>query len=549
MLQAFIRRLLLLFTAICGLSFGLILVHSLVEPTGFHKPLAGLGAALAFLVLLINWSVMVKTDDYLVPFHAFLYFIFAIVVAWSAAGLAFFFFYLSDDYPFSFLLFFGLIPIALALLFGLIAYIRIKEAASLPIEYQPSAERTIWSGILPPIFSILILSAAVFLLVRTIQEINFTSQFDTSMAKVAEKTLLTTDKQTAQAEESLSLARRLQAQNHYRRSHDEFVRAGSLGNVEANYELGLIYQGDGFYHDFDKAVEHLELAAEQDHTEALYLLGRAYRHGELGLTRDPARAVRYLEKAGKQGQPEAQKQLANIYNRGESGEPDGEKAIFWFRKAAEQGDAVAQNDLGILLVNGTAPEEGIEWLIKAADQDVTVAEFNLANAYSQGDLVEKDQERAFYYYSRLAEKRLPFGFRMVGLHLLTGEGVEKDPTAAFESFWQGAARGDVESTYYVGYCYLNGIGVTLNTSEALIRIESAALQRHPPAQLLLGQIYLEGDIILEDKVEAAKWLILASDNGSEEARLLIESLTPNLTREELGQANHLATALQAEDID
>ncbi|MBR5681173.1 MAG: sel1 repeat family protein, partial [Clostridia bacterium] len=58
------------------------------------------------------------------------------------------------------------------------------------------------------------------------------------------------------------------------------------------------------------------------------------------------------------------------------------------QKAAEQGDAEAQNDLGHCYVIGDGVEkdekEAVKWFRKAAEQGVAGAQFNLAQCYERG---------------------------------------------------------------------------------------------------------------------------------------------------------------------
>jgi TPR repeat protein len=54
-----------------------------------------------------------------------------------------------------------------------------------------------------------------------------------------------------------------------------------------------------------KAIEWLQKAAAQQHTEALYDLGIMYRDGE-GVTKDTMKAIELFKKAASQGHVKAQ---------------------------------------------------------------------------------------------------------------------------------------------------------------------------------------------------------------------------------------------------
>jgi len=61
-----------------------------------------------------------------------------------------------------------------------------------------------------------------------------------------------------------------------------------------------------------------------------------------------------------------------MYAEGEGVAQDDTEALEWFRKAAEQGDAGAQFNLGMMYAEGEGIEqdnaEAVKWLRKAAEQ-------------------------------------------------------------------------------------------------------------------------------------------------------------------------------------
>ena len=67
---------------------------------------------------------------------------------------------------------------------------------------------------------------------------------------------------------------------------------------------------------------------------------------------DKAEAVRWYRSAAKQGHAVAQDNLALFYARGQGVPQDYAQAVVWYRKAAEQGYASAQNTLGDMYREG-----------------------------------------------------------------------------------------------------------------------------------------------------------------------------------------------------
>jgi TPR repeat protein len=69
-----------------------------------------------------------------------------------------------------------------------------------------------------------------------------------------------------------------------------------------------------------------------------------YANGE-GVPKDAAKAVEWYRKAAEQGNAHAQFNLARMYDVGEGVPKDTAKAVEWHRKAAEQGHEDARRKL------------------------------------------------------------------------------------------------------------------------------------------------------------------------------------------------------------
>ena len=78
------------------------------------------------------------------------------------------------------------------------------------------------------------------------------------------------------------------------------------------------------------------------------------------------------KKAADQGDAEAQFNLGVMYSLGEGVPKDYKQAVYWYRKAADQGHADAQSNLGFMYHEGRGvpkdDTQAVYWLRKAADQ-------------------------------------------------------------------------------------------------------------------------------------------------------------------------------------
>ena len=119
------------------------------------------------------------------------------------------------------------------------------------------------------------------------------------------------------------------------------------GDVTSQYEIGLKYLigADGLEKNISKAVKWIEIAANNEHTEARLKLGILYLNG-VEIDRDYRSAVDWLEKAAYAGHPEAQLVLGDLYKKGLGVDQNSTTAIMWYRKSANQGHVEARKRLG-----------------------------------------------------------------------------------------------------------------------------------------------------------------------------------------------------------
>jgi TPR repeat protein len=85
------------------------------------------------------------------------------------------------------------------------------------------------------------------------------------------------------------------------------------------------------------------------------------------------------------------------------------QAVEWFRKAADQGHARAQGNLGWMYERGRGVAQddvqAVEWYCKAADQGDAPGQCNLGWMYERGrGVVAKDDVQAAKWYCKAAEQ-------------------------------------------------------------------------------------------------------------------------------------------------
>ncbi len=130
---------------------------------------------------------------------------------------------------------------------------------------------------------------------------------------------------------------------------------------------------------------------------------------------DYATAIRELRPLAEQGDAEAQYNLGVMYGNGQGVPQDYAEAVKWYRKAAKQGHAKAQPKLGFMYRNGQGvPQDSakaLQWYRKAAEQGHAKAQYNLGWMYDKGKGVLQDYVQAHMWYNLAAFRLLPGVYR------------------------------------------------------------------------------------------------------------------------------------------
>jgi TPR repeat protein len=106
--------------------------------------------------------------------------------------------------------------------------------------------------------------------------------------------------------------------------------------------------------------------------------------------------------------PKIRPRLSNGIFSGEGVIKDKSKAVQWFTKAAEQGNAQAQYNLGVCYLYGEGvikdKSKAVQWFTKAAEQGDARAQYNLALCYAKGKGVVRDKAKASLWYTKAVKQ-------------------------------------------------------------------------------------------------------------------------------------------------
>lgn len=170
------------------------------------------------------------------------------------------------------------------------------------------------------------------------------------------------------------------------------------------------------------------------------------------------------------GDKRCQVVVADMYRNGQGVARDLVQAAHWYRKAADQGEAVAQNQLGWMYAEGLGlPRdvgEAFRWHRRAADQGNTAAQTRLGWLYEQGDGVSASAVLAADWYRKAADQGFAQAQNNLARMYRDGRGVFKDSKQAVTLFQAAAAQGSADAAYNLGRIFEIGNGVVQSNEQA-----------------------------------------------------------------------------------
>ncbi len=258
----------------------------------------------------------------------------------------------------------------------------------------------------------------------------------------------------------------------------------------------------------DLDFEQRLACARNGDAEAQYWLGMDYESDE-----DYVKAVKWFRRAAAQGEARAQYELGTCSRLGQGVPQDYAEAVNWYRMAAEQGCAEAQCDLGVCYEQGLGvPKdfaEAVKWTRKAAEQDDVTAQANLGLYYDHGKGVPQDYAVAVKWYRKAAEQGDAHAQFNLGSFYDHGEGVAQDSSQAKHWYLKAAKQGHAQAQCNLGVCHAHD----QQYDKAVFWFQKAAAQGDALAKCHLGDAHRLGLGVEKDIAIAAKFNREAATQG------------------------------------
>ena len=262
--------------------------------------------------------------------------------------------------------------------------------------------------------------------------------------------------------------------------------------------------------------KELRLAAD-------YLSGR-------GVPKDPVQAAYWYRKAADQGDPGAQNQLGYFYTWGIGVEPNQAEAFRWYARAAGSGSEPAKLNLAVLYYRGVGTRcdvpLAIQMLTDLAERGNARAQGYLGIIDLAGAGVPHNPATGEKWLNKAAKAKNPEAEETMGVLWAFTSDHPHDPARAARFFRHAAHQGYVPAMHALGILLEQHPEIAPNPSdEAVLMLERAAQAGSWKSSAMLGALARDGRERQQSLADAFRWFTIAKKQGG--------ALAEKLTRRDL----------------
>ncbi len=319
----------------------------------------------------------------------------------------------------------------------------------------------------------------------------------------------------------------------YEEAYAWLQRAADAGRPDAEYEYGLFLIEHGrfelAYNYIDKAavwkeerainyLEHydkireIRLKSEEGDPEAMY------KYAAWLLTQNEEKlkeeGTDWVRKSAMAGNANGQALYGTLFFE----KKDYNVARTWFDKAVLQGNDVADYYLGIMKIQGLSGTrrvaQGLDHLKKAADKGNTLACFELGRMYLNGDKnanIQENLPEAVEYIGKAASENMIEAQYLLATLYENGIGVKVDYRRAMELYRLAASHDHIGAESKLGQLYLTK-GDSTQTEEGIQWLNKAIVEGDDAeAKTFLAYAYSQGIGVKKNYDKAYYWYREAAD--------------------------------------
>jgi TPR repeat protein len=285
------------------------------------------------------------------------------------------------------------------------------------------------------------------------------------------------------------------------------LRKARQGDGEAQWAAAATYLRLG---EIEAALPLLASAAATGNVLALSQFGVLYEEGR-GVDKNPEKAIDWYRKAADQGDAASMAGLARLLPRSD---PQGAN---YLRRAALAGNADAQYALGLEIAARGEDKflaESHEWLLKSAQQGHIGAQIAVGQQFLEGKVVKSDAAQGADWLERAARSGNPVANFMVG-RIYHARGRSSDE-AARKHFFVAANAGHREAQFLYGKLLADS-KTNEEKREAAEWLEKAWAAGHVEAANRLGELLREPVDGLQQPARARAFFLSAAQKGNVDA--------------------------------
>lgn len=262
--------------------------------------------------------------------------------------------------------------------------------------------------------------------------------------------------------------------------------------------------------------------------------GAAYLAGQ-GVPRDLAKSAFWYERAANAGDPLAQNLIGYYYQNGIGVTQDSARAVQWYQRAADGGYMQAKVNLGIAYLWGMGvrkdQEVAIQLLQQAAAKNCGLADAYLGEIYFHGIGVPADKKAAREWYERGVHAKDSIAeFRLAAL-LIEGNPPRQDLSKAAKLLRDSIERGYVPAQHSLGLLVARNPELASKPNEAVALLQHASNAGIWQSSVILGALYRDGSSVPRDHSKAYFYFQLAQRQGGEKCHRIVNNDLVTLSQE------------------
>lgn len=236
---------------------------------------------------------------------------------------------------------------------------------------------------------------------------------------------------------------------------------------------------------------------EKNTPRGMYNLGRLFSQGGFGAKPRMADAAYWYRKAAQAGDARAMSTLGFILVFRQNNLVRRQEGYALIKKAALMNDPIAMLNMGVILqdgleITGINLQKAMEWYTKAAEAGSTQAMNNMAALYDQGVFRGPEPEKATEWYKKAADAGNTEAMVALANRMRLGVGAQANPKETLALYQKAIADHSARGVFCLGMSYAYGWVTPIDYPRAVQLLESAGQMGYTPALVELGHMYTKG---------------------------------------------------------